>query len=294
MTHLEQAKPATPAPEFFSTNVSSARRFYLNLNPPQSAPLTIVSGGCEHCNPDYAIHRAKFPFYSIEYVSRGGGSVKLKNHHHELQPGVVFSYGPGVRQDIIAAPDDPPIKYFVNFAGRKSRRILAQCGLPPGEVLQVFPPHEINNLFDELIECGQRGSPKNVELCRKLLDCLALKISAARAPAAGTESLSFATYQHCRQHIEKNHLQLKTLQQIAQECHVDCAYLCRLFRRFDHQTPYQFLMRLKMTRAAEWLRQPNSLVKQVAERTGFGDQFHFSRVFKSVFGIAPDIFRRLR
>ena len=75
---------------------------------------------------------------------------------------------------------------------------------------------------------------------------------------------------------------------------MDAAYLCRLFQKFDHQTPYQFLMRLKMTLAAEWLLQPGALVKQVAERAGFGDQFHFSRAFKSVFGAAPEIFRRLR
>ena len=288
------AEPVTTTPEFFSPQVSAARRFYLNLNPPKRVPLSVVCGGCEHCASDYAIHRATFPFYSIEYVARGRVSLRLNKHRRELQSGAIFSYGPGVRQDIVAAPDEPPVKYFVNFAGVKSKEILLGCGLPPGTVSQVSPPHEIQNLFDELIECGQRGSPKNVELCGKLLDCLTLKISAARAPAPGIESPSFATYQHCRQHIEQNFQQLKTLQQIAQECHVDGAYLCRLFQKFDHQTPYQFLMRLKMTSAAEWLRQPGALVKQVAERAGFSDQFHFSRAFKSVLGAAPDIFRRLR
>jgi AraC-like DNA-binding protein/quercetin dioxygenase-like cupin family protein len=294
MNRPQTSKPAGDAPAFFSQQVSAARRFYLNLNPPQHAALTVVCGGCEHCTPDYEIHRATFPFYSIEYVERGRGSVKLKNRRHDLRPGVVLSYGPGVRQDIVADPNDPPIKYFVTFAGVKSREFLRRCGLPLGAVSQVFPPHAIQNLVDELIECGQRGSPKSVELCGKLLDCLALKISEARAPAAGIESLSFASYQHCRQHIEKNFPQLKTLQQIAGECHVDDAYLCRLFQKFDHQTPYQFLMRLKMNLAAEWLQQPGALVKQVAERAGFGDQFHFSRAFKSVFGLSPDAFRRMR
>jgi AraC-like DNA-binding protein len=75
---------------------------------------------------------------------------------------------------------------------------------------------------------------------------------------------------------------------------MDAAYLCRLFQRYDHQSPYQFLLRLKMNLAAEWLQPPDALVKQVAEHAGFSDQFHFSRAFKSVFGVAPDIFRRLR
>jgi AraC-like DNA-binding protein/quercetin dioxygenase-like cupin family protein len=286
--------PAAEAPEFFSPQVSEARRFYLNLNPPKRAPLAVVSGGCELCAPDYEIHRPTFPFYSIEYVVRGGGALKLQNRRHALQPGCVFSYGPGVRQDIAADPAGPPVKYFVDFSGTKSKAILRGCQLPPGSVAQIFPPNEIQNLFDELIRCGQRGGRQGAELCARLLECLALKIAGARAPLAGAEALSFTTYRRCRQHIETHFQRLKTLRQIAQECHVDVAYLCRLFQRHDHQSPYQFLMHLKMKLAAEWLQQPGALVKQVAERAGFSDQFHFSRAFKSVLGVAPDIFRRLR
>ena len=180
-------RPAQPkaAPEFFSPQVSEARRFYLNLNPPPRAPLAVVSGGCERCAPDYEIHRATFPFHSIEYVVRGRGSLKLNRRRHELQPGAVFSYGPGVRQDIAADPVEPPVKYFVDFAGLKSLEVLRQCHLPPGGVSRIFPPNEIQNLFDELIHCGQRGGRQSEELCAKLLECLALKISESLAPQAG-------------------------------------------------------------------------------------------------------------
>ena len=290
---ITNTRPAV-VPEYFSPQVSEARRFYLNLSPPKRAPLSVVSGGCEHCAPDYEIHRPTFPFYSIEYVLRGRGSLKLQKRSYDLQPGCVFSYGPGVRQDITADIADPPVKYFVDFAGLKSKELLRNCNLSPGSAAQIFPPNEIQNIFDELIRCGQHGGRQNVELCAKLLECLVLKIADARAPLAGIEALSFTTYQQCRQHIETHFQRLKTLRQVAQECHLDSAYLCRLFQRYDHQSPYQFLMRLKMNLSAEWLQQPGALVKQIAERAGFSDQFHFSRAFKSVFGVAPDTFRRLR
>ena len=72
------------------------------------------------------------------------------------------------------------------------------------------------------------------------------------------------------------------------------AYLCRLFRRYDHQSPYLFLTRLKMNEAASQLQQPGALVKNVAADLGFSNPFHFSRVFKSIFGVAPGAFRNLR
>jgi AraC-like DNA-binding protein len=36
------------------------------------------------------------------------------------------------------------------------------------------------------------------------------------------------------------------------------------------------------------------MVKQVAEEAGFANQFHFSRVFKSVFGVPPRMMAKMR
>lgn len=281
-------------PDFFSPQVSAARRFYLNLRPPEDQALVVVSGGCEHCRPDYAIHRASFPFYAIEFVARGTGRLRLGRREHLLQPGRVFAYGPKVRHDIVSAADDAMVKYFVLFSGTRARRLLRDCQLAPGQVRQLFPPNEVQSIFDDLINSGLRATRYTPELCRKLLECLVLKIAEFRAPLDGVETLSFTTYRHCRDHIQQHFQRLENLRQVAAECHVGVAYLCRLFQRYDHQSPYQYLRRLKMTLAAEWLRQPGVLVKQVSERVGFTDPFHFSRAFKAVFGLPPEAFRRLR
>ncbi|HEU5396602.1 MAG TPA: AraC family ligand binding domain-containing protein, partial [Verrucomicrobiae bacterium] len=159
-------------PAYFSQQVVNARRFYLNLDPPRTAALAVVSGGCEFCSPDYRVRRSTFPFYSIEYVLRGRGRLKLDGRARELQPGSIFSYGPGIPHDIIADPSDPQVKYFIDFSGRQSKGLLQRSRLPPGSVLQVFPPYEIQNLFDELIHCGQQNPRPESPLCRGLLECI--------------------------------------------------------------------------------------------------------------------------
>jgi len=287
-------RQAAKTPDFFSAQVSAARRFYLNLQPPRGTKLAVVCGGVEHCAPDYEIRRETFPFYSIEYVARGEGRLKLGRRSHELQPGVIFAYGPGIPQHITSNPHKPLVKYFVDFAGTQSAQWIRCSGLAPGKVTQVFPPNEIQPLFDELIRSGQRGTRHTPELCRQLLGCLGVKLLEARVPVKGADSLAFATYQHCRQLLAENFARLRTLEQAARECHLDTAYLCRLFRRFDQQSPYQFLTRLKMNAAAGQLQQPGALVKNVAADLGFTNPFHFSRVFKSVFAVAPETFRKLR
>jgi AraC-like DNA-binding protein len=287
-------KPTASSPDFFSTQVSSARRFYLNLQPPRNTRLAVVCGGVEHCAPEYEIQRDTFPFYSLEYVARGEGRLKLGRRNHELKPGAIFAYGPGIRQHITASPQKPLVKYFVDFAGNQSNQWLRHCRLPPGKMTQVFPPGELQPLFDELIRSGQRGTRHTPELCRQLLDCIGLTLLESCAPLKGTESPAFATYQACRQLIHEHFRRLRTLEQAAKECHVNTAYLCRLFRRYDHQSPYLLLTRLKMNVAAEQLRERGALVKNVAADLGFANPFHFSRVFKSVFAVSPEAFRRLR
>ena len=151
----------------------------------------------------------------------------------------------------------------------------------------------LSALLDELIQIGLRFGRGHAELCARLLECVALKIAGANTPLKDVESPAFATYKQCRRHIERKFLELRTLQQIAAECHADKAYLCRLFQRYDHQSPYQYLLRLKMNHAAERLQQSSVLIKQVAAETGFADSFHFSRVFHRVLGISPAVFRSL-
>jgi AraC-like DNA-binding protein len=282
------------APNFFSPQVAEARRFYLDLNPPKMRRLSVVCGGLEHCQPDYAIQRATFPFYSIEYVARGHGELKLKGRTHILQPGRLFAYGPGVPHHITGSSSDTLVKYFVDFAGTASLALLRSACLAPGRVAQVFPPNALTPLFDELIHSGLQVGRSGGDLCAGLLNCLAIKILVAKAPLEDSETMAFTTYQQCRWHIEQNFIRLRTLEQIASECHANNAYLCRLFRRYDLQTPYQYLLRLKMNHAAARLQQPGVLVKQVAEESGFADQFHFSRTFKKILGLSPDIFRRMR
>jgi AraC-like DNA-binding protein len=285
-------KKTTPA--FFSPDVSESRRFYLDLSPSRNQPLVVVCGGVEQCTPDYAIKRDTFPFYSIEYVVRGSGQLNLKGRSYALKPGQLFAYGPGVSHHISGDPASSLVKYFVDFAGPGAAKLMRSCYLSPGCVLEVFPPQALQPLFDELIENGLRVRRESVDLCAKLLECLALRIAGARAPVEGAETMAFSTYEQCRRYIEQHCLRLRTLKQIANECHVNNAYLCRLFRRYDHQSPYQHLLRLKMNFAAGRLQQSGALVKQVAEEAGFDDPYHFSRVFRSMIGLSPADFRRLR
>jgi AraC-like DNA-binding protein len=288
------SQEAAHQPEFFSVQIAEARRFCLDLDPPEDARLAVVCGGNELCAPDYIVRRATFPYWALEFVAQGRGQATLAGSTHELAAGTVFSYGPGIAQEIVPGGRGNFVKYFVDFTGREAQALLQRYGPAPGSVVQTSAPNEVLALFDSLIREGLSGAPLAPQITAAVLELLVLKVAQTAIPAGAADTAAFSSYRRCQRYIEEHWQELASLEQAAQRCHVDPAYLCRLFRRFDHQSPYQLLMRLKMTRGAEMLLSPGASVKQVAEDLGFADAFHFSRSFKKFMGLPPAQFARLR
>jgi AraC-like DNA-binding protein/quercetin dioxygenase-like cupin family protein len=281
-------------PDFFSSQVLEANRFYLNTQSQKNQKLIVVCGGREHCQPGYRIDRSNFPFYSIEFVARGKGTVILGDKKNTLFAGKVFSYGPDIAHIMTNETEMPLVKYFVDFTGPDASKMLRKFGPAPGNTTQVSSPEVIIRIFEDLIKNGQNGSSYTPLLCTAILQQLILKIAETSIIENTRKSAAFYTYQKSREIIQKNCLTLRSLGKIAEECNIDNAYLCRLFKRFDNQSPYQYLMQMKMNLAAKRLQSPDSSVKEVAQEFGFSDPFNFSRVFKRIFGISPGTFKNLR
>jgi AraC-like DNA-binding protein len=220
----------------------------------------------------------------------------MANRAHRLIPGALFAYGPGVAHDIRIASDGRPlVKYFVGFVGPEARRLLRSPGPEPGQVVQTSAPEELLHLFEDLIAAGLRETPFRPRICSVLGEHLLLRIAESAVPLGAVGTESFGTYQRCRQYIDAHYLHLRGLEDLGERCKLDPAYICRLFARYDHQSPWQYVLRLKMRAALERLQAPGALVRSVAAALGFADPFQFSRTFRRVMGVSPrDFIRRQR
>ncbi|MBL6766226.1 MAG: helix-turn-helix transcriptional regulator [Verrucomicrobiae bacterium] len=281
-------------PEYFSTQVTDARRWFLALPKPAERGIVTVSVGCERCLPDYVVERDTFEFQGLEFVAEGEGSLELQDRIHSLQPGAVFSYGPGIRHRIRNTSDRPMRKYFLDCGGIAARERFEESSVGGGRIVRLGGAAEIVDLFEMLIRTAMNESEQSARICSSLVEALLLKITEQTVTGGGTDHRAWATYERIRRHIQENHLRLRTMREVARETGVDPAYLARVFRRFHKVGPYRFLMRLKMSHAASRLLSPPVLVKEIAGDLGFADPFHFSRAFKAVYGVSPEQFARRR
>ncbi|REL34658.1 helix-turn-helix transcriptional regulator [Thalassotalea euphylliae] len=69
-------------------------------------------------------------------------------------------------------------------------------------------------------------------------------------------------------------------------------YFLREFKKFTGLTPYQYLMNERLSKAKAMLTQPNARIAEIASALGFNDQAHFTRTFKSHFGVPPGQFNK--
>jgi AraC-like DNA-binding protein len=284
--------PHSEPPAFVSRQVADARRFYLDLNPPSSAKRTVVCGGWERVSPDYRIARRDFPYFCLEFVAGGLGRLTLGDESRDLHRGVSFTYGPGTPHAIATDPGQPLSKYYVDFTGATAAHLLNDCGLEPGTCLETGDPERIEIAFARLIEAGSHHGPGQARIAALQLEILLLEIAGARIGSPG-QGQSYQTFLRCRELLDARYLDLATAEEAAAACHLDPAYLSRLFARYADESPYRYLLRKKMTHAADLLDGGRRIVREVAADLGM-DPFHFSRVFKRVLGVSPSEFARRR
>ncbi|MEM1228223.1 MAG: AraC family ligand binding domain-containing protein [Planctomycetota bacterium] len=129
-------------PQFISRQTVDASWFYLDLDP----PLAVVCGGVERVHTDYCVDRSSIPYFAIELVAEGTGTVWLNANKYHLSPGSAFAYGPIVAHRI---RNDSPIgmrKYYLDFVGSESVDLLSESGLLGGRPVMLQSVIEVSEL----------------------------------------------------------------------------------------------------------------------------------------------------
>ena len=78
---------------------------------------------------------------------------------------------------------------------------------------------------------------------------------------------------------------------IANDVGVHPVHLARGFRRFCGATPGQYLLSLRLDRAARLLGESRLSVAEIALECGFADQSHFTHQFRRAYAVPPARFR---
>ena len=93
-------------------------------------------------------------------------------------------------------------------------------------------------------------------------------------------------------YIETHYAENITLDDIAACASVSRAECLRCFKKSMQMTPYQYLIELRLAKAAALLRQTDEPVGDIALNVGFQQSSHFGKFFKAKTGMTPLAYRK--
>jgi len=91
--------------------------------------------------------------------------------------------------------------------------------------------------------------------------------------------------------INERYIQGVSIEEAAAELRISAGHLSRVFRQETGYTFVDYLMRIRIKRAAELLRDPMVKIYEVADLVGYSDARYFARIFKKITGFTPKEFK---
>ncbi len=156
----------------------------------------------------------------------------------------------------------------------------------------VAHPHRIEQILQQMMAEARSGRMHRGEICSDYLRILVRKIADERSQRSRRgKSTAFRTYLACQQTMDEQFLSLGSIAEVAEAHGITTAYLWRLFKECGGCTPSAYLRRRKMDEAAELLATTPLLIREIADRLGYADQYVFSKSFRHSSGLSPSEFR---
>ncbi len=92
--------------------------------------------------------------------------------------------------------------------------------------------------------------------------------------------------------IETAFAELQSVQELAREAGMSTQHFIKVFKEAYHETPLQYVMRLRLHRACQLLKDTDDPISEIAVACGFADSNYFTRVFRKKHGMSPTEYRR--
>jgi AraC-like DNA-binding protein len=254
--------------------------------------------GCESQNsPDYGFagrNRLDHPYCCFQYTLSGEGGFKNAEGEFRVPPGSGFlvEVADSEMEYFYPPEGSEPWKFiYVEFQDGNVKEIVREYTRLYGPVFSIAPDSEImRTLLGYEREDGatlQLDAIESAELVNGLL--LELGRSARIECENGDHS---GLVRDALEIIQASLADNINASELAQSLGVSREHLARVFRRELHMSPYAFILDQRLQQACRLLSAGDYNNKEIAEKTGFGSDIHFSQLFKKRLGMTPREFRR--
>lgn len=236
----------------------------------------------------------KFPnhfhdYYVIGFIEKGKRHLSCKNKQFIIETGDLILFNPG---DIHTCEqiDDRALDYrCINIKENVMKKIIFEITgkeyLPNFKAVVLFHNELVSSLRElHLMIMKEEKNLKKEELFLFIIEQLIREysnlVSDTTMQEASTEIKTVCDY------LENNYMENISLNQLSNLTGLSKYYLLHSFTKQKGISPYNYLQTIRIGKAKKLLEQGDMPI-DVAFKTGFTDQSHFTNFFKKLIGLTP-------
>ena len=228
--------------------------------------------------------------YMLQILVTGQGFHIIDGVTHMLQAGQCILYKPNQSQQIIHYGKDDPLFMWLHFDGNGASNIITDLQLEG--IHTLTGTSALRKLLLQLVSEKRSSLPNNEYLCQSQLLYFLVTLSHTFA-----ENSSHVLYSgkvapamnHMMTHYAKQGL---CNQDYAEMCCLSESRFSHIFKEVTGTTPKKYVEQKRVDAAKELLASSQLQIFEIATSVGYDDPYHFSRVYKKIVGVSPQLYRK--
>lgn len=262
--------------------------------------LRLYQYGWEQCEPLHSFGPFVRNHYLFHLITAGEGSLDAvgedgERRQYQLTAGQGFLISPG-QVTTYSAHRLRPWRYaWVELDGLRAAEFLEDAGLSISQPIYTpREPSQAEEVQREIMQIADHPDATPMHLIGHLylfLDALIRSSSTRRVvrPGQFQDFYIQEAVTYMEQNFQNDRL---TVEEVAEVCRLNRSYFSRLFREKMGCPPQEFLIRLRLSKAAEMMTASRASIGSIAVRCGYTNQLHFSRAFHKHYGVSPREWRK--
>ena len=272
-------------------------RNHYSLNPEQSYTirgtaklLNVASakyGGDWHSVPHTPNHLELF------YITGGKGQFLIQDQLYPVNVNNLVIINPNVTHTEVSL-NAQPLEYIVlGIEGIE----LSTSSHSNGQfnILDHFESVEISGCLRNILREMELKNEGYEDVCQAYMEILIIRLMRSTALSVPSESQAVSTNRQCaavRRYIDLHFKETLTLEQLANEGHMNKFYLSHAFKREYGVSPINYMISKRIEESKYLLSETDLSMSQIAQLLGFSSLSYFSQVFHRTQAISPKEYRQ--
>ena len=278
-------------------SVFAMSRSHYSINPDQSFTirgtaklLNVASaryGGDWHSVPHTHNHMELF------FIVGGKGQFLIDDQLYPVDINTLVMINPNVTHTEVSL-NAQPLEYIVlGIDGIE----LATSNTSNGQfsILNHYESMEISSCLRNILREMEQKNPGYEDVCQAYMEILIIRLMRTTALAVPAEPQTVSTNRQCaavRRYIDLHFKEPLTLEQLAEEGHMNKFYLSHAFKKEYGLSPINYMITRRIDESKYLLAETDLSMSQIAQLLGFSSLSYFSQVFRRTQDISPKEYRQ--